>query len=213
MVDAVRPGDAGSADHETFTGTLEVEGDYELLSFDGLDLSGQDGRESRFVECALTGCTLDETRLDESHLVETTITAARGTTVHLRDGSWRQVTWTDCRLGALLATGARLDGVTVRGGKIDFLALAGATVHELRLEGVWIGELGLGGATVRRLTLVGCRVDRIDAAGATLRECDLRGGEIAVVDGIAGLAGATISEDQAVTLAPLLAAALRIRVQ
>lgn len=198
---------------DSFTGTLEVEGDYELLSFDGLDLSGQDGRESRFVECTLTGCTLNETRLDESHLVETTVEAARGTTVHLRDGSWRQVTWTDCRLGALLATGARLDGVTVRGGKIDFLALAGATVHELRLEGVWIGELGLGGATVRRLTLASCRVDRIDAAGATLRECDLRGGEIAVVDGIAGLAGATISEDQAVAFAPMLAGALRIRVQ
>lgn len=207
------PGEADAADRETFSGTLEVEGDYELASFDGLDLSAQDGRRSRFVECALTGCTLDETRLDEAHLVETTVDAARGTTVHLRDGSWRQVTWTDCRLGALLATGARLDGVTVRGGKIDFLALAGATVNELRLQGVWIGELGLGGATVRRLTLVGCRVDRIDAAGATLRECDLRGGEIAVVDGVAGLAGATISEDQAVALAPLLASALRIRVQ
>ncbi|MCB2174547.1 MAG: hypothetical protein KQH57_01935 [Actinomycetales bacterium] len=209
MADDVQP----EVVREPFTGALEVEGDYELLAFDGIDLSGQDGRESRFVECALTGCTLDETRLDESHLVETTIAAARGTTVHLRDGSWRQVTWVDCRLGALLATGARLDGVTVRGGKIDFLALAGATVHELRLEGVWIGELGLGGATVRRLTLVDCRVDRIDAAGATLRECDLRGGEIAVVDGIAGLAGATINEDQAVALAPALAAALRIRVQ
>lgn len=208
MVDDAQP----EIVREPFTGALEVEGDYELLSFDGVDLSGQDGRESRFVECAFSGCTLDETRLDGSHLVETTVEAARGTTVHLRDGSWRQVTWTDCRLGALLATGARLDGVTVRGGKIDFLALAGATVHELRLEGVWIGELGLGGATVRRLTLVDCRVDRIDAAGATLRECDLRGGQIAVVDGIAGLAGATISEDQAVALAPALAAALRIRV-
>lgn len=212
MVDEVGPGTTGPADREPFTGTLEVEGDYDLLGFDGIDLSGQDGRESRFVECVLQGCTLDETRLDGSHLVETTVTAARGTTVHLRDGSWRQVAWVDCRLGALLATGARLDDVTIRGGKIDFLALAGATVNQLRLEGVWVGELGLGGATVRRLELVDCRVDRIDAAGATLRECDLRGAEIAVVDGVAGLAGATISEDQAVALAPVLAAALRIRV-
>jgi uncharacterized protein YjbI with pentapeptide repeats len=212
-MDEVDAGATGPADREPFAGPLEVEGDYDLLSFDGLDLSGQDGRESRFVECVLTGCTLDETRLDGSHLVETTVDGARGTTVHLRDGSWRQVTWAACRLGALLATGARLDDVTVRGGKIDFLALAGATVNELRLEDVWIGELGLGGATVRRLTLADCRIDRVDAAGATLRECDLRGGEIAVVDGVAGLAGATISEDQAVALAPLLAAALRIRVE
>ena len=69
----------------------------------------------------------------------------RGTTVHLRDGSWRQVTWADCRLGALLATGARLDGVTVRGGKIHLLARP-ARPSRAAPGGRVDRGLGLGGA-------------------------------------------------------------------
>ncbi|HMO11773.1 MAG TPA: hypothetical protein PKB06_09800, partial [Actinotalea sp.] len=83
----------------------------------------------------------------------------------------------------------------------------------MTLEGVTVGELGLSGATAHRVTLVDSRVGRLDVTDARLREVDLRGAEIRQVHGVAGLAGATISDDQAAALAPALAAALRIRVE
>ncbi|HMO11772.1 MAG TPA: pentapeptide repeat-containing protein, partial [Actinotalea sp.] len=101
-------------EREPFVGALEPAGDYDLIRFDSLDLSGQDAREARLTECELVACTLDETRLDDAHLVETTLAGVHATTVHARGSVWRAVTLTECRLGALLATGARADDVTIR---------------------------------------------------------------------------------------------------
>ncbi len=42
--------------------------------------------------------------------------------------------------------------------------------------------------------------------GARLRDVDLRGADLSRVDGVAGLAGASIDERQLAELAPLLAA-------
>jgi uncharacterized protein YjbI with pentapeptide repeats len=200
------------ADLEPFTGALAPEADYDLLSFTGIDISGQDARRARFVDCRLDRVRLDETRLDRAHLVDCTVAGAHGTTVHLRDSVWRGTTLTDCRLGALLGTGARLDDVTVLRGKIDYLTFAGGTLDTVRLEDLTIGEFELGDTTVRRLVVTGCRIDHLDVRGARLREVDLRDAQMAWVEGVADLAGATISEEQAMVLAPALAAHLRITV-
>ena len=44
-------------------GELEPDGDYDGLEFRDADFAGQDGGGARFMDCALTGCALDETRL------------------------------------------------------------------------------------------------------------------------------------------------------
>ncbi len=102
--------------------------------------------------------------------------------------------------------------MTIRGAKIDYLSLAGARLADVRLEGVSIGELDLGQAQARHVVLVDCRVDRLTVAGASLREADLRGADLGRVEGIAGLARATISEEQAMALAPALARELQITI-
>jgi len=197
-------------DRDPFVGTLEPGEDYDVLSFTGLDLSGQDAQRARFVECLLERCTLDETRLDRAQLAETRLHDVRATTLHARDGVWRSVRLSEVRCGALLATGARLDDVTVTGAKIDYLSLAGARVDRLRLEHVTVGELDLGQAQVRRLVLVECQVDRLLLPGASLTECDLRGADLGMVESVRGLAGATITEEQAMLLVPAMARELGI---
>jgi uncharacterized protein YjbI with pentapeptide repeats len=197
-------------ERDPFTGTLEPGEDYDVLSFTGLDLSGQDAQRAHFVECLLEHCTLDETRLDRAHLAETTLRDVHATTLHARDGVWRAVRWAEARCGALLAAGARLDDVSITGAKIDYLSLAGAKVDRLRLEHVSIGELDLGQAQVRRLLLVECRVDRLLLPGASLTECDLRGGDLGVVESVVGLGGATLTEEQAMLLVPAMARELGI---
>jgi uncharacterized protein YjbI with pentapeptide repeats len=197
---------------EPFDGPLEPEGDYDLQVLANVDLTEQNAQRSRFVECALTGCLLDETRLDRSHLIDTEITAARAGSVHLRDSTWRGTTWHECRLGALLATGVHADDITIEGGKIDYLTFAGARLNTVRLTGVTIGELDLSDAQVKSLTASDTQVDKLVARGATMRDTDLRGVELGSVDGIAGLSGATISEDQAMLLSVATARELGIRV-
>lgn len=197
---------------EQFSGSLEPEGDYELLTFDDLDLSGQEATSSRFLDCALTRCTLDDVRLVDAHLIETTITEARGVTLEVADATWRDVTLTGCRLGVVRAHGGRLTRVTIRGGKIDYLNLRDARVDDLRLVDTTIGDLDLVGAQATRLLVESSRIDRLDVTRARLTAADIRGADLRAIDGLAGLAGTTISTDQLLALAPLLAAHLRIAV-
>lgn len=210
MTRTTAPGGEPEPEREPFEGVLEPGEDYELVSFTGLDLSGQDAQRTRLVECLVERCTLDELRLDRANLAETTFHDVRATALHARDGVWRSVRWSEVRCGALLASGARLDDVGVTDAKIDYLSLAGARVDQLRLEHVTLGELDLAQARVRRLVLVGCRVDRLLLAGAQLAACDLRGADLGVVEGVAGLAGATLTEEQVLLLAPALARELGI---
>lgn len=198
---------------DPYTGGLEREGDYDGLELDGLDLTGQDAREARFLDCAVRRCVLDGVRLDHAHVVDTSFVEARADVLEAPDVQWRDVTFTDCRLGGVRAYGGELIRVTVTGGKTDYLNLRGATIRELRLVGTTIDDLDLAGATVRDLVVTESRVRRLDVTGAHLTDVDLRGADLSEIDGLTGLAGATISEEQLVALAPAMASQLGIVVR
>lgn len=185
--------------------------DLDGVVLDRVDLSGQDGSDSRLIDCVLDGCTLDETVLRGSRLVDTTIRGASASALDLSDAGLQDVVLADCRVGGLAAYGSDLVRVTVRGGKVDYLNLRGATLVDVVLEGCVVGDLDLGGARVTRLRVVS-RVDRLRVTGAAFEASDLRGADLAAVEGVGGLAGATISEDQLSALAPALAAHVGIRV-
>ncbi len=198
---------------DPYRGALEREGYYDGLELDGLDLTGQDARDARFLECALHGCVLDDVKLGGAHLVDTSLVEVRASTLDAPRAEWRDVALTDCRLGAVRAFGGELLRVTITGGKIDYLNLRDASVRELRLVGVTIGDLDLAGVRARDVVVHDCRIRRLDVTGATLGDVDLRGADLAEIDGLVGLAGATISEEQLVALAPALATQLGIVVR
>jgi hypothetical protein len=50
-----------------------------------------------------------------------------------------------------------------------------------------------------------CRIGTLDVTGARLEDVDLRGTDFRAINGIEGLRGATIDENQLAELAPLLA--------
>ncbi len=195
---------------DAFSGALEPDGDYEALAFDDLDLSGQDGAHARFIDCVLRRCGLDGTGLDHAQLLDTSLREIHAGTLDLADATWRDVDVADCRLGAVQAYGGRLTRVTVRGGKIDYLNLREAHLTDVRFAGCVIGDLDLIGVHATRLVLEDSRIGRLDLTHAVLTDVDLRTADLSRLDGLAGLAGATISQEQLLELAPALAAHLRI---
>ena len=207
---------AGAADGwdelETFQGSLEIEGDYDRLAFRKVDLTAQDGDGAHFEDCVLIECTLDEVRLDHARILETTLTGSHATTLELLGATLRDVTFADCRIGALASPGSKWSQVSVRGGKLDYVNLRDAQLDNVKFEDCFIGELDLSGAIVTQLVIVGCRVGQLTLTHTKLKETDLRGAELASVTGLTGLAGATITNLQLHDLAPSLAAHLQITV-
>lgn len=195
-------------------GALELDGDYDGLAFTELDLAGQDGAGARFMDCALTGCALDETSLHHARLLDTVLTGLRGVGTDLASATLRDVELVDARLGGVQLHGSVLERVLVRGGKIDCLNLREAKLKDVVFEGCVLVEPDFGGARLERVEFVDCTLKEADFSAATLVDVDLRrAAELGIARGVERLAGAVISPAQLLDLAPVFAAQLGVRVE
>ncbi|MFJ6507563.1 pentapeptide repeat-containing protein [Streptomyces sp. NPDC091879] len=195
-------------------GELEPDGDYDGLEFKDTDFAGQDGGGARFMDCALTGCALDETRLHHARVLDSVLTGIRGVGTDLAEAMLRDVEVIDARLGGVQLHGSVLERVVVRGGKIDYLNLRTARLKDVVFEGCVLVEPDFGGARLERVEFVDCVLKGADLTGATLTDVDLRSAaELDIARGVDRLAGAVIGTAQLLDLAPVLAAALGVRVE
>ncbi|MFD5632038.1 pentapeptide repeat-containing protein [Streptomyces sp. NPDC127072] len=193
---------------------LEPDGDYDGLEFRDVDFAGQDGGGARFMDCALTGCALDEARLRHARLLDSVLTGIRGVGTDLSESTLRDVELVDARLGGVQLHGSVLERVLVRGGKIDYLNLRRARLRDVVFQGCVLVEPDFGGARLERVEFVDCVVKGVDLTGVVLTDVDLRGAdEFTIARGVDRLAGAVISPAQLVNLAGLLAAEMGVRVE
>jgi uncharacterized protein YjbI with pentapeptide repeats len=199
---------------EPYGGELEPDGDYDGLEFREADLTGQDGGGARFMDCALTGCALDETRLHHARVLDSVLTGLRGVGTDLAESTFRDVEVVDARLGGVQLHGAVLERVVIRGGKIDYLNLRKARLRDVVFEGCVLVEPDFGGARLERVEFVDCTLKGADLTGVTLTDVDLRGAAaLEIARGVDRLAGAVISPAQLLDLAPVLAAEMGLRVE
>ncbi|BBC95227.1 pentapeptide repeat-containing protein [Streptomyces rochei] len=193
---------------------LEPDGDYDGLEFADADLTGQDAAGARFMDCALRGCAVDGTKLRHARVLDTALTGFRGVGTDLSEATLRDVELTDPRLGGTQLHGAVLERVVVRGGKIDYLNLRMARLRDVVFESCVLVEPDFGGARLERVEFVDCALKGADFTGATLKDVDLRGAApLEIARGLDRLSGAVIGTGQLLDLAPVLAAALGIRVE
>lgn len=185
---------------------------YEALRLVDLDLSGADLARATFAECELERVALHETGLRGVHLVECRLIQVDAAVFAAPRSSWRTVVLEGSRLGAIETYEAIWRSVLVTGCKLGYLNARASTWWDVTFRGCTVDELDLSGATLTRVAFEDCRIGTLRAAGATLVDVDLRGARFEVIDGLAGLAGAWVSQPQLTELAPLLAEHLKIRV-
>jgi uncharacterized protein YjbI with pentapeptide repeats len=185
---------------------------HELVRLAGLDLSGADLRRMTFVECAWERVVLDAADLQGIHLVECRLGQLDAAHCAVSRSSWRDVVLDGSRLGAVESFESTWRSVLVTDSKLGYLNARGSSWTDVTLRGCTVDELDLSGARLTRVRLDDCRVRSLRLAGATLVDVDLRTARLEELEGLAGLAGAWISEQQLSALAPLLADHLGIRV-
>jgi uncharacterized protein YjbI with pentapeptide repeats len=183
-------------------------------------VAGGDQREAeRYVDEDFGGASLAGTTFAECgfervslHLTECRLRAVEAAVRAVPRSSWRSVVVSASRLGVVEAYESGWRSVLVEECKIGYLNARGSRWTDVTLQDCTVDELDLGGAELRRVSLPGCRIGTLHVAGATLHDVDLRQTSLQVIDGLAGLAGAWVSEAQLTELAPLLAAHLGVRV-
>ena len=176
------------------------------------DLSGADLEFWSFTDCEFRQTGLDETRLRGSRLSEVILGEIDAPVFSAPRTSWRNVQVTGSRLGSAELYASTWRSVTIAGSKINYLNARTADWQDVRFTDCTLDELDLSEATVTRLAFTGCRIGTLSLAGARLTDVDLRDVRLEMINGLAGLGGAWVSEAQLVELAPLLAAHLEIQV-
>lgn len=177
------------------------------LDLSDLDLGGLTLDECLVTDVELGGAQLRGHTFRESRLERVSAAALRGSRAH-----WRDVELHGSRLGSAELYDSAWEGVLVADSKLGFLNLRGSKLRDVRIVNCQIEELDLSDCGVTRLELSECRVDRLDVTGAKLSHVDLRGLEVRQIDGLRGLAGATVSGQQAAMLAELFAREIGITV-
>jgi uncharacterized protein YjbI with pentapeptide repeats len=193
--------------------SLEPQGDYDAVHFAGLDFAGQAADDAAFLACWFDRCGLDGVSMRRARISECRLDELRAASLDAADSVWRDSLVTVGRVGALLSTGGSWSSVRVRGGRLDLVDLSGAKVTSVAFEGCMIGELDLGTVEARDLTLERCEIELLDVTGARLVRTDLTGASIGTVRGVEGLRGATVTPEQLIDLAPVMAAQLGIKIR
>lgn len=192
---------------------LEDHGDYEALELVERDVAGQSAVSASFMGCRIERSRLDDLDLRRARITDSLLADIDATSLNAGDGTWRETLVTGGRIGALTASSASWSGVRLRGIKLDFLDLNGAKVSNTVIEDCVIGELELAEADLRQVRFPGSSIGILGSAGARLTDVDLSGARLRTIGSIAGLRGATLSADQLIDLAPLLAAHVGIRIR
>jgi uncharacterized protein YjbI with pentapeptide repeats len=185
---------------------------YDALRLAEADLSGLDLARATFAECLLERVALHETNLRGTHLLESRLSQVDAPVFTAPRSSWRRTVLERSRLGAVETYETTWRSVLVTDSKLGYLNARSSAWTDVTLRGCTIDELDVSTAKLTRVAFGDCRVGTLRAAGATLVDVDLRGARLEVIDGLAGLAGAWITEHQLTELAPLLADHLKIRV-
>lgn len=165
----------------------------------------------------VNGCLFDDVAVDElnvasSRLVETRLQQLAAPVVKMARATLRDVEFEGGRLGAVEAYDLDARAVRFSGCRISYLNLRGSKLLDVVFRDCIIDEVDLLQADARRLSFEGTRIGTLAVHNSKVADFDLRGAELQVVTGWSSLAGATVTEEQLMLLAPQLAAELRIRV-
>jgi len=184
----------------------------ELERYADADLSGAELPGTSFLECLVERVTLHEVDLRGVHLVDCRWQQVDASALSVPRSSFRGVELAGSRIGAFEAYESTWRSVSAHDTRIGYLNARSSTWQDATFRDCSIDELDLTGATLTRVAFPGCRIGTLRAAGSTFTDVDLRDARLEVVEGLDGLAGAWVSEQQLTELAPLLAAHLHIRV-
>jgi uncharacterized protein YjbI with pentapeptide repeats len=208
-IEPLRLMDLEPADADRLQPDLRAEG----LRIEGADLSGRDLTGLVTDECELVGMRADHLILDAARMLETRIDHLDAPVLDARRATLRDVEVLSSRIGAFEGFDAGLEAVRIVDAKLGWVNLRGAKLVNVVFEGCRFDELDLTDAAATRVAFHDCHAASVAFAHAHLQDVDLRGLEFSSLSNLDGMAGATLSTQQATMLATDLAAHLGIQVK
>jgi uncharacterized protein YjbI with pentapeptide repeats len=162
---------------------------------------------STFKQVLITGVNLD--KCDCTDVEFGRLEAAGLRTYKAR---FQRVTFTDCRLTGADFAEAIFEDCVFKNVKLDEAGFRFAKFTRVRFEDCMLSATDFSSARFAQVMFTSCNLEGTNFDAAQCANTDISSEDITNVRGILGLKGATISPEQLVQIAPLLAAELGFQI-
>lgn len=189
---------------------LEEDALFEQVRIDGLDFSGQKGKNLAFVEAELRRVNFSAGKIQGIRLSDCQLERCELAAAVWEKARMRRVVWKGCRLTGINLVEAALEDVLFQDCTIEGASFGVSAFKAARFEGCNLREASFLGCDLSGVVFHRCDLSRANLSEATLKGTDLR---TAVIDGLrAGsreIQGAIIAPEQAVQVVKLLGVEVR----
>jgi uncharacterized protein YjbI with pentapeptide repeats len=201
------------------SGGLEADGDYDRVLFSAASFEDSEAGGARFTECAFTGGTgFDGGRLRRARLSDVWFGETRLVALDIAESSLTDVWFSGCVFAGVQAFSCVGRRVLFRGCKLDSVNFRDCKLTEVAFEDCVLRDVDFGSAKLAKARFAGSQFVNVDFTRTTCSSVDLRGARLGTEEapgikaGYDSLSGTRIDSLQLVTLAPLLASHLGIKV-
>jgi uncharacterized protein YjbI with pentapeptide repeats len=199
-------------------GVLEIDGDYDRVLFPGSSFTDADAGGARFTECAFTGGGFDGGRLRRARLSDVWFGETRLVAVDMAESSLTDTWFSGCVFAGVQAFSWVARRVLFRGCKLDSVNFRDGKLTDVTFEDCVLRDVDFATAKLARVRFTGSTLVGADFTRVECKDVDLRGARLGsdtvpgIKAGYDSLSGTRIDSLQLMTIAPLLAQHLGIRV-
>ncbi len=189
---------------EDWTGPVIEVIELENRKVHGIDLGPT--KRLEVESCTIINVQLAGTRFDKLQLGDTALRHIEAAGMHAPEATWLRVTLSDSRLTGADFGEALLEDCVFENVKLDESGFRFATLKRVRFSNCVLRNADFSGAKFAHVSFESCEFEGVNFDNATCTTVDLRDENLSEIKGVFGLKGATVSSEQLVQLAPLLAA-------
>jgi len=178
----------------------------------GQDFTGLRVNAPSIGEAKLDKVVASSADLEKVNLIDVQVTHSDLTAASCAEASWCRVTLSDLRASGLKLHGSTLQDVCFKGCKLDLSNFRSSTLKRILFVDCVLDEADFYKAKMEQVRFENCSLHAAEFSGVSCKQVDLRTSELDGLNGVAGLAGATIDSVQLTTIARTLAAELKVNV-
>lgn len=141
----------------------------------------------------------------------------------INGGSWAAAEMTESLLRRTIIKGARMSGLIAHtlvaenvefiGCKLDMVNFRGSKIKNVVFTDCVLAEADLQGSTLTNVRFNNCDINRLNVNSCTFNNVDMRSSKFVDLLGASALHNVTMSREQLIALAPILAQAIGIKVE
>jgi uncharacterized protein YjbI with pentapeptide repeats len=155
---------------------------------------------------------LSAAQLEKYELVDVVMSKIDCIGLKTSDASWLRTDIADARMTGADFGAAHFEDCIFRGLKLDEAGFRFATFKRVRFEQCILRAADFSNATLQHVTFIDCDFQDTNFAGANCSSVDVCNQDLSHIKGVYGLKNATITNEQLIQLAPLLAAELNFKI-